>query len=87
MVRALTEGLRREIKGLNNHIRIASVSPGLVETQFFETYLKDNAALKPEDLFKRNPLQSKDVADSVVHILSAPQHVEIHDIIVCPYSG
>ncbi|CAL1260841.1 unnamed protein product [Larinioides sclopetarius] len=87
MVRALTEGLRRELKGLNSHIRVASVSPGLVETHFFETYLKDNPTFRPEDVFKMHPLQSKDVADSVVHILSAPQHVEIHDIILCPFSG
>ncbi|GFY52574.1 hypothetical protein TNIN_268431 [Trichonephila inaurata madagascariensis] len=34
MVKALTEGLRKELKALNSRIRIASVSPGLVETRF-----------------------------------------------------
>jgi len=35
--------------------------------------------------FKMSPsFQAKDIADSVLHVLSAPRHVQIHDIIVRP---
>ncbi|GIY15748.1 hypothetical protein CDAR_266951 [Caerostris darwini] len=86
MVRALTEGLRRELKALNSKIRIASVSPGIVETEFFDRYEKENPSKKAPDMFNSmQALQAKDIADSVLYILSAPQHVEVHDIIVRPY--
>ncbi|GBN31637.1 Dehydrogenase/reductase SDR family member 11 [Araneus ventricosus] len=87
MVRALTEGLRRELKELKSNIKVASISPGLVQTGFFDNYLKDNSSIKPSDLFHFHPLQPKDIADSVLHILSTPQHVEVHDIIVRPYTS
>ncbi|KAF8765104.1 dehydrogenase/reductase SDR family member 11-like [Argiope bruennichi] len=88
MVRALTEGLRRELKELKSHIRVASISPGLVQTEFFDNYLKDNDSLKPSDLFKHHQaLQTKDIADSVLYVLSTPQYVEVHDILVRPYTA
>ncbi|GIY02772.1 hypothetical protein CEXT_477651 [Caerostris extrusa] len=85
MVRALTEGLRRELKGLNSHIRIASISPGMVETEFFDHYLKNDPTRKASDIFSSmKALQAKDIADSVLYILSAPPHVEVHDILLRP---
>ncbi|GIY02422.1 hypothetical protein CEXT_428211 [Caerostris extrusa] len=67
-------------------IRIASISPGIVETEFFDRYEKENPSKKAPDMFSSmQALQAKDIADSVLYILSAPQHVEVHDIIVRPY--
>ncbi|GIY02424.1 hypothetical protein CEXT_428231 [Caerostris extrusa] len=86
MVRALTEGLRKELKALNSHIRIASLSPGLVDTEFFNNYFKEDPSVISSGLFGNiKALETKDMADSVIHILKAPPHVEIHDIIVRPY--
>ncbi|CAL1260850.1 unnamed protein product [Larinioides sclopetarius] len=86
MVRALTAGLRKELKELKTQIRIASVSPGLVQTGFFENCLNENSSMKASDISLFQSLQPKDVAESVLYILSTPQHVEVHDIIVSPYS-
>ncbi|GFQ76441.1 hypothetical protein TNCT_421221 [Trichonephila clavata] len=84
MVKALTEGLRKELKALKSRIRIASVSPGLVETQFLDSYLKNNT-IKPADVYASlEALSTKDIADSVTYIMSAPPHVEIHDLLVLP---
>ncbi|CAL1260833.1 unnamed protein product [Larinioides sclopetarius] len=103
MVRALTEGLRRELKALNSHIRIAkekslqvfsrdlhfslqSLSPGMVETEFFGRYLKNDPTRSAENVFKSmKALEAKDIADSVLYILKTPPHVEVHDIILRPY--
>ncbi|GBN87059.1 Dehydrogenase/reductase SDR family member 11 [Araneus ventricosus] len=86
MVKALTEGLRRELKALKSHIRIGSISPGMVETEFFDHFLKNDPTRKASDLFSSmKALQSDDIAESVLYILRAPPHVEVHDILVRPY--
>ncbi|CAL1260855.1 unnamed protein product [Larinioides sclopetarius] len=86
MVRALTEGLRRELKALKSHIRISSISPGMVETEFFDHFLKNDPTRKASDLFSSmKALQSDDIAESVLYILRAPPHVEVHDILLRPY--
>ncbi|GBN82221.1 Dehydrogenase/reductase SDR family member 11, partial [Araneus ventricosus] len=86
MVKALTEGLRRELKALKSHIRIGSISPGMVQTEFFDHFLKNDPTRKASDLFSSmKALQSDDIAESVLYILRAPPHVEVHDILVRPY--
>lgn len=86
MINALTEGLRREIKALNSHIRIASVSPGIIETEAFAVFMRNDPTHKPAEFFRTmQALQPKDIADSVLYILGAPQHVEVHDVLVRPY--
>ncbi|GBN37414.1 hypothetical protein AVEN_153571-1, partial [Araneus ventricosus] len=62
-----------------------SISPGVVQTQFFDTCYMDNASFKPEDLFKSQALQLKDIPNAVLYILSTPQYVEVHDIAMCPH--
>ncbi|GFS70302.1 hypothetical protein NPIL_294311 [Nephila pilipes] len=85
MVKALTEGLRKELKALKSRIRIASLSPGLVETQFLDNYLKDHSTIKPADVYaSMESLSTTNIADSVIYIMSAPPHVEIHDLLVLP---
>jgi NADP-dependent 3-hydroxy acid dehydrogenase YdfG len=82
-VRALTEGLRGELRGLGSRIRVTAVSPGFVETEFAEIYHGSaEAAEKTYGRFK--VLGAKDVAATVLHALEAPAHVEIHDILMRP---
>lgn len=82
-VKALTEGVRKELRQNKSNIRIAEISPGIVKTEFFsraggEQY--DNKVFKTI----KEPLESKDIADAVLYIMSAPPHVEVHDILVRP---
>ncbi|GBM52531.1 Dehydrogenase/reductase SDR family member 11, partial [Araneus ventricosus] len=85
MIRALTEGLRRELKATNSHIRVGSICPGIVETEFFVNYSSKISAAEASAYFKSfDPLRPKDIADSVLYILSAPPHVEVHDILIQP---
>ncbi|KAF8765100.1 Dehydrogenase/reductase SDR family member 11 like protein [Argiope bruennichi] len=86
MVRALTEGLRRELKALNSHIRIGSVSPGLVETEAIDIFRSKDPVEKAADAISAMKiLQVQDIAESVLHILRSPQHVEVHDIMIRCY--
>ncbi|XP_069683475.1 dehydrogenase/reductase SDR family member 11-like [Periplaneta americana] len=78
-VKALTEGLRRELVNQKSKIRVSCISPGIVKTEFLQ------AAGKSDELYDRVPsLLSQDIADAVVYALGAPPHVQIHDIIIKP---
>lgn len=75
-VRALTEGLRRELRSLNSNIRISSISPGAIDTPFGKGAIPD--------LGTRAALNAEDVAYQVLHCLQQPQHVQIQDIVILP---
>lgn len=82
-VRSLTETLRRELRAANSNIRISSVSPGIVETEFAEKY--HQSAEKAKQTYRQfDVLQAVDIANAVAYALSQPDHVEINDILVRP---
>ena len=82
-VRSLTEGLRLELREANSGIRVCAISPGYVETEFEEHYHR--SADKAREIYARyKALEAGDIADTVVHVLSTPQHVQIHDVLVRP---
>ena len=78
-VRALTEVLRQELAAVGSRTRVSSVSPGRVATDFFQNAVSDTTPAND----RRAVLASNDVAALVLHILEAPPHVAIHDMIVC----
>nr|CAD7571458.1 unnamed protein product [Timema californicum] len=80
----LTEGLRRELVQLNSHIRVTSISPGMVDTHIYESDPVDGKARK-EVLFKNHPfLKPKDIADAVLYALGTPPNVQVHEITIRP---
>ncbi|MEZ4219445.1 MAG: SDR family NAD(P)-dependent oxidoreductase [Polyangiaceae bacterium] len=82
-VRALTEALRQELRAQGSKIRVSALSPGFVETEFAAHYHKDPAAAdRTYGRFK--VLEAEDVAWLVETILTAPPHVQIHDLLVRP---
>ena len=82
-VRALTEGLRQELRDLGSSIRVTAVSPGFVETEFAEVYHGSPKA--SERTYGRyKVLQSEDVAATELHVLKAPPHVAVHDVLMRP---
>jgi len=81
-VKALTDGVRNELREMKSNIRITEISPGLVETEF-QARLNGEAAA--EKVYSRlKCLQGDDIADSVIYALSAPPHVQVHDILIRP---
>jgi NADP-dependent 3-hydroxy acid dehydrogenase YdfG len=82
-VRSLTEGLRKELRGLGSRIRASAVSPGFVETEFAEVWSGDPDA--GATTYGRYPvLQPEDVASIVVSLLKLPERAEVHDVLVRP---
>ncbi|MEO1619789.1 MAG: SDR family NAD(P)-dependent oxidoreductase [Cyanobacteria bacterium J06632_3] len=82
-VRSLTETLRRELRSENSRIRISSVSPGIVETEFAEKY-HQSAEQAQATYSQFEVLQAEDIACAVMYALSQPDHVEVNDILVRP---
>jgi NADP-dependent 3-hydroxy acid dehydrogenase YdfG len=82
-VRSLTEGLRQELRAAGLNIRISSVSPGFVETEFAELYHQSKD--KAKELYSEFPvLQAEDIAAAVSYILAQPAHVQVHDLLLRP---
>ncbi|XP_070501558.1 farnesol dehydrogenase-like [Chironomus tepperi] len=79
-VTALTESIRQELfRAGNKKIRIASVSPGLVDSSFSPSsgYFENNDCLK--DVPMLNPIE---IAKCVMFILSTPYEVSVSEMIV-----
>ena len=82
-VRSLSETLRQELRAASSPIRITSVSPGIVETEFAEKYHQSTE--KAKETYGQFPvLQAVDIANAVAYALSQPIHVEVNDILVRP---
>lgn len=81
-VRALTEGLRQELREAGSDIRVCAISPGMVETEFAAVMHGPDAVA---EAYGRFPcLQPEDIADAVIYALDRPPHAQIHDILMRP---
>jgi NADP-dependent 3-hydroxy acid dehydrogenase YdfG len=80
-VRAITEGLRQELRARKSPIRVSSVSPGYVDTEFTQVFVGPGRAPQPRDT---RSLDAGDVARAIVWVLSQPPHMEVHDVLVRP---
>lgn len=79
-LRALTEGLRSELQQAGSPVKLALISPGIVETEF-QRVASPSGQVSP---FGATPLQPRDIADAVRYILSVPRNVQINDILLRP---
>jgi len=81
-VRALSPALRAELTYSKNKTRISSLSPGFVNTPLLDKYFagrEDELARTRENIEMLTP---EGVAATAVHILSAPEGVEINDVLM-----
>ena len=82
-VRTLTYELREELLDLKSNIRVTASSPGRTETNFLANYLKD--AEKMQNAYQEyKALEPKDIANTVIHVLSQPGHVQFQDLVLYP---
>lgn len=81
-VDALTKGMRMD---LNEHgIKVTSIDPGLVETEFSEVRFKGDSEKASKVYENYTPLKAIDVAETIEFVLSRPQHVTIGDLLILP---
>ena len=83
-VRAITEALRYELKIQKNKTRVSMISPGFVDTPLLDNYFRGSEEKLSELRERLEMLKPEDVANSLIHILESPNHVEIGDIMMRP---
>ncbi|WP_010663876.1 SDR family NAD(P)-dependent oxidoreductase [Marinilabilia salmonicolor] len=81
-VHAITKGMRIDL--LPHNIKVSSISPGMVETEFsIVRYHGDKE--KADKVYKGlTPLYAEDVADAVEFMISRPAHVNVNDMLLMP---
>ena len=81
-VKAINEGIALDLLG--TRIRVTSIDPGLVETEFSEVRFHGDKA-RAETVYEGyDPLTGEDIADIVSYVVNTPEHVNILDLIVLP---
>lgn len=81
-VRALSEGMNLDVSG--TAIRVSSVDPGFVETEFSDVRFHGDTARAKAVYQGFKPLTADDVADTIAYIVNLPEHVNILDVIIVP---
>ncbi len=81
-VNVLSTGLRMDLLGTN--IRVSSVDPGAVETNFSHVRFKGDAERAAKVYEGFQPLAASDIADAIVYCATRPLHVNVSEMIVMP---
>jgi serine 3-dehydrogenase len=81
-VRALTEGMSLDLVG--TPIRVSSVDPGLVETEFSVVRFGGDAARAKAVYQGMQPLTAADVADVIAYVVDLPEHMNVLDVVLMP---
>jgi len=81
-VQSLTKGMRLDL--LKHGIKVSSVSPGAVETEFSVVRFHGDQERAKQVYNGFTPLNAGDVAETILFILTRPAHVNIDDILIMP---
>ena len=79
---ALNEGMNIDLLGTK--VRVSSVDPGLTETEFSEVRFHGDSARAETVYENTTPLTGDDIADAVVYVANAPEHVDIINLVLMP---
>ena len=83
-VRAISEGLRREVTSLGN-IRVTIISPGAVATELTDA-ITDEEMIEGFKQMKLEPIDPGNIARAVRYAMEQPTDVDINEILVRPTS-
>ena len=81
-VKSITEGLKQDLLG--TPLRVSSVDPGLVETNFSNVRFHGDTERANQVYQGLTPLMPEDVADVVLFCATRPPHVNLMDIVMMP---
>ena len=79
-VKAITDGLRIDVA--HTKVRVTNIKPGLVETHFSNVRFHGDDARADKVYEGIEPLNGDDIADVVYYAASAPEHVQIAEVLV-----
>jgi 3-hydroxy acid dehydrogenase / malonic semialdehyde reductase len=79
-VRGFTYALRQDLLG--RPIRLTTVDPGLVETNFSRVRFRGDEEKATAVYRGLEPLKPEDVADCIVFAVTRPRHVSVDEIVV-----
>jgi len=78
--KSISEGLKLDLMG--TPVRVTSIDPGMVETEFSEVRFRGDAA-RAEMVYQNiTPLMAADVADAILWAATRPAHVNIHTVVM-----
>lgn len=81
-VQSLTKGMRIDL--LKHGIKVSSVSPGAVDTEFSLVRFNGDKTRAKQVYKGFTPLNAHDIADTILFILTRPKHVNIDDVLIMP---
>jgi NADP-dependent 3-hydroxy acid dehydrogenase YdfG len=81
-VNTITKAMRLDL--YEKDIRISTVDPGMVETEFSLVRFKGDKDRAKKIYEGLKPLTAKDIADAVLYCATRPQHINIDEIIITP---
>lgn len=81
-VRALSRGIKMDLTG--TPIRVTSIDPGLVETEFSIVRFKGDKERAKQPYKGLTPLTGEDIADAIVWSAGRPEHVNISEMLILP---
>ena len=81
-VRALNEAMNLDLLG--TRIRVSSIDPGMVETEFSKVRFRGDEERAAAVYRGFQPLTADDIADAVLYVVNAPEHVNVLDMVILP---
>ena len=81
-VDALNKGMRIDL--LPHGIKVSSVNPGMVETEFSIVRFDGDEERAKKVYENIQPLKPEDIAETIYWMASRPAHVNINDVIIMP---
>lgn len=83
-VSAISKAMRIEL--LPYGIKVTTLSPGAVETEFSLVRFRGDQQKADQVYTGFTPLSAKDIADTILFIVTRPPHVNIDDLLIMPTS-
>jgi NADP-dependent 3-hydroxy acid dehydrogenase YdfG len=81
-VDALNKGMRIDL--LPHGIKVSSVNPGMVETEFSIVRFDGDEERAKKVYENIQPLKPEDIAETIYWMASRPAHVNINDVVIMP---
>ena len=81
-VRALSEGLRQEVKPYN--IRTTVISPGAVATELPDSVTEPDVAERIRKFYEENAIPAESFAKAVAFAIGQPEEVDVNEILFRP---